>query len=120
LGDVSLGNIPGAAVRRHPAGSARLPLHGSWHFLCRRSNNGWAVKGVLADHPDPKTEEEMAEFLAHYMPMKFGSSLTAKLKKKDKDGRSYWERGDANGVPFLLAIADFHISGSEISNPDHS
>lgn len=57
----------------------------------------------------------MTEFLAHYMPMKFGSSLTAKLNKKDKDGRSYWERGNANDVPFLLAVADFHISGSEVS-----
>lgn len=70
-----------------------------------------SVAGVLADHPDPQTPEEMAAFLADYMPMKFGSSLTSKLNKKNKKGRSYWERGDAGDKPFLLAVADFHISG---------
>lgn len=72
-----------------------------------------STSGVLADHPDPKTPDEMKEFLGHYMPMKFGSSLTSKLNKKDKDGQSYWERGDAVGKPFMLAVADFHKSGSE-------
>jgi len=69
--------------------------------------------GVLADRPDPKTPEEMRDFLSHYMPMKFGSSLTSKLNKKDKDGKSYWERGNAAGKPFLLAVADFHVSGGD-------
>jgi hypothetical protein len=67
--------------------------------------------GVLAERPDPKTPEEMRDFLENYMPMKFGSSLTSKLNKKCKDGRSYWERGDAVGKPFLLAVADFHVTG---------
>jgi hypothetical protein len=43
--------------------------------------------------------------------MKFGSSLTSKLNKKDKDGAPYWERGAAAGKPFMLAIADFHVPG---------
>lgn len=67
-----------------------------------------SMSGPLADHPDPQTQEEMAQFLAHYMPMKFGSSLTSKLNKKNKDGQSYWERGETAGKPFMLAIADFH------------
>ena len=70
-----------------------------------------STSGVLADHPNPETPEEIAEFLAHYMPMKFGSSLTSKLSKKNKNGESYWERGETAGKPFVLAIADFHISG---------
>jgi hypothetical protein len=97
-------------------------------FLCKAPAIAFAVEattvgpstsGVLATHPDPKTPEEIAEFLANYMPMKFGSSLTKKLNKKDKDGRSYWERPDTKDVPFLLAIADFHISGSEVSDGKH-
>ncbi len=84
-------------------------------FAVEATTVGPSISGVLADHPDPKTPEEMTEFLANYMPMKFGSSLTSKLNKKDKDGRSYWERGDTSNTPFLLAIADFHISGSEVS-----
>jgi hypothetical protein len=89
-------------------------------FLCEAPGISFTVEattvspstgGVLADHPNPKTPAEMTDFLANYMPMKFGSSLTSKLNKKDKDGRSYWERGDAATKPFLLAIADFHVSG---------
>ncbi len=82
-------------------------------FTVEATTVGPSTSGVLADRPDPQTPEEMREFLAHYMPMKFGSSLTSKLKKKDKEGRSYWERGDAVGKPFLLAVADFHVTGGD-------
>ena len=90
-------------------------------FLCAAPGIAFTVEattvapstsGVLADRPDPRTPEDMAEFLAHYMPIKYGSSLTSKLNKKNKDGESYWQRGDAKGKPFLLAVADFHVSGS--------
>ncbi|MCC2602232.1 hypothetical protein [Sphingopyxis yananensis] len=69
--------------------------------------------GVLADHPDPKTPAEMKAFLTDYMPMKFGSALTAKLNKKSASGESYWERGPGAGKPFTLAIADFHKPGGD-------
>lgn len=87
-------------------------------FLCRRPGLTFTVEattvaastqGPLANHPASKTPEEMAAFLADFMPMKFGSSLTSKLKKKNKDGESYWERGEAKDRPFILAVADFHI-----------
>lgn len=45
--------------------------------------------------------------------MKFGSSLTSKLNKKNKAGESYWERGETANKSFILAIADFHIPGSK-------
>ena len=35
--------------------------------------------GVLSQHPNPKTAEEIAAFLADYMPIKYGNSLTNKL-----------------------------------------
>lgn len=70
-----------------------------------------STSGALACHPDPKTPEELRAFLADYMPMKFGSSLTSKLSKKNASGESYWERGGTAGKPFILAIADFHKSG---------
>lgn len=81
------------------------------HFTVEATTVNPSTSGVLAKHPDPKTNDEMKDFLAHYMPMKFGSSLTSKLNKKDKDGKSYWERGDARDKPFLVAVADFHITG---------
>lgn len=89
-------------------------------FLCSRPGFKFTVEattvtasqqGPLANHPQPRTTEEMEAFLADYMPMKFGSSLTSKLNKKDKDGRNYWERGEAASNPFFIAIADFHIPG---------
>jgi hypothetical protein len=72
-----------------------------------------SLTGLMATHPDPKTPHEMREFLLHYMPMKFGSALTSKLNKKDASGRSYWERGEGAGQPFVLAIADYHKPGGD-------
>jgi hypothetical protein len=69
--------------------------------------------GVLADHPDPQTLDEMKAFLSDYMPMKFGAALTAKLKKQNAHGESYWERGPGAGKPFVLAVADFHKPGGD-------
>jgi hypothetical protein len=86
-------------------------------FMCRAPGIEFSVEattvapstsGPLAAHPEPKTHEEMKEFLANYMPMKFGSALTSKLNKKDAQGRCYWEREDTKDKPFVLAVADFH------------
>lgn len=86
-------------------------------FLCEAPGISFAIEattvapstsGPLAAHPEPKTREEMADFLANYMPMKFGSSLLSKLNKRDAQGRAYWEREDTKDKPFVLAIADFH------------
>lgn len=90
-------------------------------FLCKAPGIEFTVEattvapsltGPLANRPDPTTPDEMREFLEHYMPMKFGSSLTSKLNKRNKLGESYWERGLTRDKPFLLAIADFHHDGS--------
>lgn len=70
-----------------------------------------SVAGPLAAHPDPQTPEEMEAFLADYMPMKFGSSLSSKLNKKNAQGKSYWEQPQTANCPFILAIADFHKPG---------
>jgi hypothetical protein len=67
-----------------------------------------STSGPLAVHPEPKTPEEQAEFLTHYMPMKFGSSLTSKLNKKNAAGEPYWDRAETKGKPFIIAVADFH------------
>ncbi|HVW73096.1 MAG TPA: hypothetical protein VHC39_05630 [Rhizomicrobium sp.] len=76
-----------------------------------------STTGVLANRTEPKTPEEISEYLANYMPMKFGSSLTSKLNKRDKDGKYYWERGEAIGKPFLIGIADFHVPGGNEEEP---
>ncbi len=71
-----------------------------------------STSGPLATHPEPSTPEEQGEFLKHYMPMKFGSSLTSKLNKKNAAGEPYWGRPETKGKPFIIAIADFHNPGN--------
>ncbi len=41
-------------------------------------------------------------------PIKFGSPLFSKMKKK------YWEQEHVKGQPFILAIEDFHQPGSMV------
>jgi hypothetical protein len=86
-------------------------------FMCRAPGIAFTIEattvapsssGALAAHPNPRTPEEMKAFLADYMPIKFGSSLTSKLNKKDAQGRHYWERDETKDKPFVLAVADFH------------
>ena len=86
-------------------------------FVCSAPGIQFAVEattvapsqsGALASHPEPKTQEEMQEFLANYMPMKFGTPLTSKLNKVDSEGRHYWERDETKDKPFVIAVADFH------------
>ncbi len=89
-------------------------------FLCTAPGIKFAVEattvtasldGPLAAHPNPQTLEEVKAFLDDYMPMKFGSSLTSKLNKKNAQGESYWERPLTAKRPFILAVADFHKPG---------
>jgi hypothetical protein len=48
--------------------------------------------------------EELTEdqYFRHYLPLKFGSALFSKLKKK------YWELPHVGDIPLLFAIQDFH------------
>ena len=69
--------------------------------------------GALAQHPNPQTPEELAAFLNGYMPIKYGSSLTNKLNRRSAAGKAYWEEEGADGLPFVIAVADFHKPASE-------
>ncbi|MGA7509473.1 MAG: hypothetical protein WBW72_14345 [Erwinia billingiae] len=59
---------------------------------------------------EPKNPEELAERLENYMPIKFGSSLYSKLKKKKR----YWDLDHVKGNPLVFAIADFHEANSMV------
>lgn len=50
--------------------------------------------------------DHMAAYLQHYMPIKFGSTLFSKLKKK------YWNPLQVTDMPLVFAIADFSSPGS--------
>lgn len=68
------------------------------------------------DPPEPANSEDLLALQRDYMPIKFRSPLFQKLEKKD------WERNHAKGLPYIIAIADFHgpqtmiWSGSALSS----
>lgn len=48
------------------------------------------------------SENEIAAYLQHYLPIRFAGPLTTKLSKR------YWEHPEAAGLPLAFAIQDFH------------
>ena len=72
--------------------------------------------GKPVEVPIPTNSGDLKKLRRDYMPIKFGSPLFEKLKKKD------WERSHVQGFPYLIAIADFHgpqtmtWSGSALSS----
>jgi hypothetical protein len=62
--------------------------------------------GTVVPPPPRDTAEQQIAYLQQYMPIKFGSALFAKMKKR------YWERPHVAANPFVLAIADFSSPGS--------
>jgi hypothetical protein len=53
-----------------------------------------------------RTAENIQSYLEDYVPIRFSSTLGAKLEKR------YWELPHVAGVPFTIAIQDFHAPGS--------
>ena len=53
--------------------------------------------------------KEVLSYLKEYMPIKYASALTSKLKRK------YWEREHVAGKPLMLAIMDFSSEGSMVN-----
>lgn len=56
--------------------------------------------------PPEVTADNLAAYEAAYVPIKFGSVLSSKLKKR------YWELDHVKGHPLVIAIQDFHAPGS--------
>ena len=59
-------------------------------------------EGKPLDPPRPTSSEDLKKLRRDYMPIKFGGPLFGKLRKKD------WERSHVHGLPYVIAIADFH------------
>lgn len=59
------------------------------------------------DEPPPSNPNEIFAYLRDYMPIKFGSPLYSKLKKK------YWLQDHMKDKPFVIAIHDYHMESTE-------
>jgi hypothetical protein len=64
--------------------------------------------GQTVPPPPIETEEQRQVYLNDFMPIKFGSPLFSKLRKR------YWERPQVAGMPLVFAVADFSSPGSMI------
>lgn len=55
----------------------------------------------------PKTQEEVRAYIENYVPIKLSVALKAKLNKR----KPYWEIPAMQGLPFVIALQDFHAPG---------
>lgn len=58
--------------------------------------------GSEAPSQRPANEEDVTNYLRNYLPIKYAGPLTAKLAKRD------WLHPAVAGMPFIIAIQDFH------------
>lgn len=58
--------------------------------------------------PHPETEAEFTAYLQDYVPIKLARALKRKLNKKIP----YWSAPELDGIPFVLAVQDFHGVGT--------
>ncbi|HXJ18950.1 MAG TPA: glycosaminoglycan attachment protein [Polyangia bacterium] len=83
--------------------------HNSPDFVAVKWDETVCIEAVTVN-PTTKSvispPQDAASFMNDYMPMKFGSPLSSKLKKE------YWKLPHVQGHPFVLAIEDFHQEGS--------
>lgn len=89
--------------RSHPQPDFIVSSHGQEIAIeATTVNASLNQDGTAIDPPIPQTPNEIAEYTRNYMPVKFGSSLYSKMSKKD------WLRDHVSGLPYVVAIADFH------------
>ena len=85
-------------------------------FMCRGISQHLFVEAVtvnptrqgniITEPPVPEEKNDLIAYFKQYMPIKWGSALTSKLRKK------YWELPHVQGNPIVLAIQDFHCPRS--------
>jgi hypothetical protein len=59
--------------------------------------------GLVVEPEVPREASRFKEYYQEYMPIKWGSTLTSKLKKE------YWKLPHVVGKPIVFAIQDFHV-----------
>lgn len=92
-------------VRDCPAPDFHVSHYGTELFIEATTVN----PGQDPNRPDallPDTHEDALMLCEDYMPIKFGSSLFSKLKKR------YWDLPHVTGKPLIFAVHDFHAPGS--------
>lgn len=95
-------------------GFARVPDIQAPDFVLEGLGGRIAVEATTANPsqrnapPLPENRDEEVSYQENYIPIKIGRALRAKLNRQVP----YWEIPEVAGVPFLLAVQDFHLPGS--------
>ncbi|SOE37445.1 hypothetical protein [Delftia acidovorans] len=76
-------------------------LYGEITIEATTVNPSIGKDNLVIPAPPVDTQEEKDAYVRHYMPIKFATPLTAKLKKR------YWEQKHVQGRPLIFAIQDF-------------
>ena len=98
-------------------------IHSAPDFVCRGLFGEFAVEattvnptqgkdGRTVSPPQPDSKEGVQSYLKEYMPIKYASALTSKLKRK------YWEQKHVAGKPLIFAIMDFSSKGSMVGTTE--
>lgn len=72
------------------------------------------IEAVTANPPQgrtvepPRTPEEITDFLQNQIPFKLAKGLTRKLRRDPP----YWSERGMAGIPFVIAVQDFHAPGT--------
>lgn len=83
-------------------------------FVLVGLNGAFAVEATTANPPDsgpvapPHGREALLDYMENYVPIKIARALKRKLNRVP----SYWDAADLQGLPFVIAVQDFHAAGS--------
>jgi hypothetical protein len=95
-------------------GYARAPGTAIPDFIFTSPFGSLGIEATTINPPNdrtpemPGTKEQMAAYLGNFIPIKLARALRRKLEKKSP----YWAIPEMDGLPFVIAIQDFHLPGS--------
>ncbi|MCW5692306.1 MAG: hypothetical protein KIT48_08075 [Pseudolabrys sp.] len=95
-------------------GYARVPGVQIPDFLLASPFGAFGLEASTINPPNgepvklPNDRAGMANYLENYVPLKLARVLRRKLEKK----KPYWKSPEMEGLPFVLAVQDFHTPGS--------
>jgi hypothetical protein len=95
-------------------GYARAPGTAIPDFIFTSPFGSLGIEATTINPPNnresqlPDTPDEMKAYLENFIPMKLGRALRRKLERKSP----YWTIPEMDGLPFCLAIQDFHHTGT--------
>jgi ribosomal protein L30/L7E len=89
-------------------GYARLSDAAVPDFIFSGPFGSIGIEATSANPPDkpPKDRDQIIAYMQNFVPIKLATVLRNKLEKKD------WERREMEGVPYVIAVQDFHTFGA--------